>query len=213
MRDIDIVQETLRHHAEDLQEPLEPLFQSLARQRSEARDALIEALHGERYPDLRLRLIEAGRFPAVWEDAEEPGRTVLPGLAARLWKKVRKAGRALGEDSPEADFHETRKRGKDARVAARSVARVLDSGTRKEAKRFARLMDDVVSILGEHQDAVVVRRTVREMAAEHPGDDPVNLVAGRLVERLEQAANENCARFFEAWEKVDRKKRRAWMKV
>ena len=55
-------------------------------------------------------------------DSAGPCREVLPKLVLRMWKKLRKAGRALQPDSAEADFHRVRILAKRARYSAETVA-------------------------------------------------------------------------------------------
>jgi hypothetical protein len=71
----------------------------------------------------------------------------------------------------------------------------------------------VQDVLGEHQDATIACQEIARIAAEHPGDAAFSLAAGRLVERQAIAASMARTEFFKAWQRLDRKKNRRWMKV
>jgi CHAD domain-containing protein len=212
VRDLDVLTERLRRAAGESAEPLGPLFASLAERHAQASETLREALRGERYQRLIDHLAESADRPALLEDACEPSRTALPPLVAAAWSRLRKCGRGLSPEDPDEDFHEVRKRAKRARYTVEAVAGALGEDRAKDARRFTRLVTDVQDVLGEHQDAIVACQEINRLVADRPNDGPFNLAAGRLLERQEHAATEARARFFEVWEKLDRKKVVRWFK-
>jgi CHAD domain-containing protein len=210
VRDLDVLQERLRHAAEELGESFATLFASLAAQHEEARSQLTAALQSDRYKDLLDRLIDGADQPALTEAAAEPCKSVLPGAVETAWKKLAKEARALTPDDPEEAFHEVRIRAKKARYAAEAVTGALGQDG-KSAARFAKRVADVQDVLGTHQDAAVGEELFLSFAAAHPEDGPLNLAIGRLIERQRQEAARCRARFFDVWDKLDSKKNLSWM--
>jgi hypothetical protein len=63
--------------------------------------------------------------------------------------------------------------------------------------------------MGEHQDAVVARRTLRELAL-HASSKDAALVAGRLIEREEERLRRSRRDVPALWRRFERAGRRAW---
>jgi CHAD domain-containing protein len=211
VRDLDVLRDRLKDSAGELAGDLGPLWAGLDARHEAATAALRDHLGSESYRALLARLAEAAHAPRLSAAADGPCREALPPLVADAWKALARRARALEADSPDADYHEARKRAKRARYAAEAVADALGSGDRKRAERFARRVQKLQDVLGEHQDAVVARLEVERVARDHPGDVPFLLAAGRLVERQAAAARAARAEFARAWEGLDRKKLRRWM--
>ena len=210
VRDLDVMQERLRTAGKDLEPHLEALFSELGERHEVARERLMGPLRGRRYVDLLDSLVEAAEAPPLTAAAERPAREVLPPLAKRAWRKAARPGRALEETSPDADFHDVRKRAKQARYAAEAVAPALGKQRGRRAEKFAKRAAGVQDVLGELQDAVVAGETIeRFAAADRPGE--AHLAAGRLLERQHVARAEARDRFAGAWRKLDRKQLRLWM--
>jgi CHAD domain-containing protein len=214
VRDLDVLTGRLRAGADEegTSGSLGPLFDALAARHAAASGALRDALGGERYAALSARLAESPSAVPLGDDAWEPCRDALPPLVDAAWKRLKRAGRALGRDDPDEDFHEVRKRAKRARYAAEAVGGALEPGPSAAAHRFAGRARDVQDVLGEHQDAVVAASLVREQAAAHPDLGPFNLASGLLLARESRAAADSRDRFFDAWDDLDRKKLVRWLK-
>lgn len=213
VRDLDVLKQRLHEAAGDSVEELRPLFDALDARHETASAALRQALSGDRYHALSSRLEAALDRPALDDRAAEPCREALPPLVARAWKSLKKRARALEPSDPDEAFHEVRKRAKRARYAAEAVAEALDSRRERSAHRFAKLAAGVQEVLGAFQDSIIAEREIARVVAEHPGDGPFNLAAGRLLERQACAAGQSRARFFKAWDKLDRKAHRRWFKA
>ena len=211
VRDLDVLLARLRESGQGLEPDLEGLFATLESRREVARERLLGVLRSPRYVTLLDRLVEGASAPPLTAVADAPSRDVLPPLARRAWKRLARAGRGLGEASPDADFHETRKRAKRARYAAEAVAPALGKARGREAKRFAEAAEGVQEVLGELQDSVVARETITAYAAdgEHPRE--VSFAAGRLLERQDQAYSRARHAHADAWRRLDRPRRRDWM--
>jgi inorganic triphosphatase YgiF len=211
VRDLDVLIERLRAESSDLGTELEPLFQTLEERRRQARDALRSALGTARYIELLDRLVEAASSPDLTAAAARPCAEALPPLVRRSWRRLRKAGRALGPESSDEEFHRARVLAKRARYGADAVAPALGAKREKAARKFAVRAADLQDVLGELQDAVVARETIVEVAREQPNAGALNLAAGRLVEREMRRGEAQRDRFPAAWKRLDRKKRRSWM--
>src|SRR2546425_795562 len=155
VRDLDVMLERLHEGAGELEGDLRALFESLERDREKARETLLGALRSARYVDLLERLVEASRSPILLPAAEEPCAKALPPLVARSWRKLASAGRALGPESPDEEFHRVRVLAKRARYGAEAIAPAIGRKRGAEAKKFARRAARLQDLLGELQDSVV----------------------------------------------------------
>jgi len=211
VRDLDVLLARLRRDAGELEPDLAPLFEALERRRFEARAALLAALRSSRYVDLLDHLVEAARSHALAPAAKEPCAQALPPLAARSWRKLRKAAGELRAEAIDADYHRVRVLAKRARYAAEAVAPALGGKPCASAERFAKRAADLQDVLGELQDAVVAHQTIAEVADTHPADRRFAFAAGRLAERELRERERRRAEFPAAWERLDRRKLLRWM--
>lgn len=213
VRDLDVLRERLLRAAGPAQTILAPLFRSLAEEHERASARLREALQGKRYHRLIEQLKQAVVLPPLRAEAGAVRRSELYQLARPAWKTLKKRGRALRPDDPDAAFHDVRKRAKRARYVAEELAAVLDPRRAEGAQRFAEAATRVQDLLGEHQDAVVAAETITRILAVHNDHDaPFNLAADRLLKHQLRAADRSRTRFFKRWKKFDRKKLRRWLK-
>ncbi|TRV72329.1 CYTH and CHAD domain-containing protein [Streptomyces sp. 130] len=159
-----------------------------AAEHDDARGRTTAALDSARYLDL-LRALEAllAAPPLL------PGAAVAPGdELARAVRKDHKrlAGRVAralelppGPDR-DAALHSARKAAKRARYAAEAARPALGRPARKAAKR----LKAVQSLLGDHQDGVVARETLRALAVQaHAAGEP-SFTWGLVYGREEAAA-------------------------
>ena len=133
---------------------------------SQARAALLAELDSDRYLALLDALESLVAGPAL------PGRTAEGseprGARASVRHDLRRARRALraaraarGTADAAVALHRVRKAAKRARYAAEAVAPRVGA----RAERFALRMETVQDLLGAHQDDVVLRARLRELAA------------------------------------------------
>jgi CHAD domain-containing protein len=213
VRDADVLRDRLRESAGELLDDLGPLFQALDQRDRAASAELRESLESQRYHQLLERLTQVSEDPCLGDNACEPCARTLPTLVRKSWKRLREVGRALDLSDSDEEYHRVRKRAKRARYCAEAVAPALGSDSAGAARRFARRANHLQDVLGEHQDAIVACKEVARIAAENPGDAAFLLAAGRLLERQAIAASTARTEFFKAWQRLDRKKDRRWMKV
>jgi CHAD domain-containing protein len=212
VRDLDVLLDRLRREGEDVSPRLRALFDELERRRDEARAALLDDLRSKRYVDLLDRLVEAAHDPRLSDRAQQPSREVLPGLAARSWRKLNQAGRAIDDDSSDEELHRVRVLTKRARYAAEAVAPALAPKTGRGAARFAKRAADVQDVLGELQDSVVASQTIQDFALAHRHKGPLNLATGQMLERESRRRDDARGAFGPAWRKLGRKKLRSWLR-
>ena len=129
----------------------------------------------------------------------------LRDIAAREFKKLRKAVHRLDSVPTDAELHRVRIKTKRARYAAE----LAESGAGKSATRFIRCAKIMQDILGKHQDAVVGEQRVRALFAEAKGQRAA-FTAGRIVERQRQRRDQARAAFWPLWKKINRRGRKAW---
>ncbi|WP_395360593.1 CHAD domain-containing protein [Streptomyces sp. YH02] len=153
-----------------------------------ARRQALAALDSARYLALLGRLDALLADPPLRADAAGDA----PAVLARAVRKDhhRLAGRVEGAlaldpgDERDLALHEARKAAKRARYAADAARPTLG----KPAKRLAKRVKRVQSLLGEHQDAVVARGALRELAIMAHGTGESAFTWGLLYGREEAAA-------------------------
>jgi CHAD domain-containing protein len=209
VRDADVLTERLRRQAADLPEidaaGFAPVLRRLTEEREAARARLVDGMVTARYVALLDDLVAAAAAPLLRAQATKRALDVLPALAGRPWRKLRKAAKALGSHPADDELHRVRIKAKRARYAVEAVAPVVG----KEAARLARAIARLQDVLGGHHDAVVAEAWLRQ-AVE--GADPRQALAlGELVAAERAAARNDRDRFRPAWKKANRKKLRVWL--
>jgi CHAD domain-containing protein len=204
-RDVDVLREYLQAELATLPPPERGagrrLLTLLGETRARARRQLLDQLDdGRRYFGVLDRLGDFVDEPPV-VDAD----LSLRDLAAREFKKLRKVVEALPDDPSDAELHRLRIKTKRARYVAELAAPVVG----RPAARFARKARKLQDALGDHRDAVVAERSLRELLAVSRGRQAA-FVVGRLAER--QRARRRAARKAIAgdWRKLERRGRKAW---
>lgn len=212
VRDLDVLIENVSGEAQ-AHPKLKPVVTALEQRREAGRAELAEALSSQRYVELIAAV--RGLSESDWTTDESRGTCgeVMPQLVLTDWRKLKKAARKLDHDSPEPDFHRVRILAKRARYAADTVNSFTDSSTRKRLRDFARQVEGVQTVLGEHQDAAVAAQTLLAAAAQFETDGALSLELGRLVERENQRAREKRDEFFGVWRELDKKKHLRWSRA
>ena len=184
------------------------LLQRLVDTAVDARRHVVGALSSDRYVALLDALVDATREPRFVGQppgmAERAAKPIIIDLVDKPWRRLSRSVDALRPDSPDAAFHQVRIRAKRARYAAEAVAPLYGS----EARRFAKRLADVQSVLGDHQDTTVAEAWLRQTAKAMPS---VRLVVGELValERLERVRLRD--QFKVVWKKASPRKLRKWL--
>jgi CHAD domain-containing protein len=202
VRDLDVLLLTLRADAEALgvedRTAARSLLSELSGERALARRGLEQVLATRRYLTLLARLEEAGQEPR-WAGAEQP----VEELAAKEFRRLAKAARALGKHPSDERLHRTRIRAKRARYAAE----VAEPAVGKPARRLIERARELQDVTGAHQDAVVAEQKLRELAEKEPA---TAFVAGRLVERQRERRHDARRKIAPVWKRLERAGRKAW---
>lgn len=175
-----------------------------------ARAEVQTALGSARYFALLDELDKLLAVPPSGPEAKRPSSEVLPAAVGRSYRRAARRMRRAGHTPPgprqDAALHEARKAVKRTRYAAEAVIPV--SG--KPARRLARRMKRVQSVLGEHQDAVIAGEVARQlgMSAHLAGE---NAFSYGLLHELEADGRARLrAQAGKAWRKASRRKYRDW---
>lgn len=176
-----------------------------------AHDRVLAELDGERYHQLVASLDDLVTAPPFTERAAAPAGKALPRLVARSFDEVRElvedaAARPVGPEREEL-LHDARKAAKATRYAAESVDRVFG----QDATDFAQAVEAVQQALGEHQDSVLTRQRLRELALSTSSTEAAFLY-GRLHALEEARAEESEQHFDEAWKAARRKPLHRWLR-
>ena len=206
-RDAEVLRDRLVNAiAEEDRERLGPLGDSAEAEMSKAyraaHDELLQALDSERYHRLVLALDELHASPPLTGKAGQPAAQVLPRSAERAYARVSGLVEAIHTTPPgderERHLHEARKAAKKARYAGETMAEFFG----KPATRFASAMEQIQTELGEHQDSVVMRTRIAQLAEEAT---PAAAFAYGRLHALEQARAERAEETFWAKEPQLRK--------
>lgn len=212
-RDVEVLRKRVSHtaHSDPLSElpagPLARLDVLLERQQDDARRQVMEALRSPRYTELLRQLVAAAEETPTTGAAEGPASVMLPPLVAVAWGQLVKRVGKLEPLDPDDPWHRARILAKRARYAAEAVAPALGKDARKLASTAAGLQET----LGEHQDAAVAADAMLALAAEHPKDGALGLVAGRLAERERAAVHANREDFPALWKRSRKEARTGWL--
>jgi triphosphatase len=216
VRDVDVqlghLEAWISEAAPQDREPLAALGTVLEGQRAKARKAMLRVLDSRRYA--RLIASFAGflrKGPSRRAaGARQPITEAAPGLLRRPYRKVRKLGDALTEESSGEEFHELRKKGKRLRYALEFLSEIYG----KPIKEFVEPLKDLQDVLGDHQDAEVATSHLRELGTTRGRGRRLPpetvFVMGGISHRYELRARELGAEYPEAYRKAVRKK---WKKI
>ncbi len=204
VRDLDVLLDHLRGEIGDL-EPEDRraagrFLRLLEQERGAARTAMLEAMSSARYADLLSRLEAAAVAPRA-----QAADVSLQDIAAKEFRKLRKAVRALDPDPSDEALHAVRIRGKRARYAAELAEGVVG----KPARRFVQDAKSFQDVIGEHQDAVVAEERLRGLLDRVEGA-AAHFAAGQIVERERERRRAARAAFPEAWKRLEKSGKRAW---
>jgi CHAD domain-containing protein len=179
--------------------------------RAKARRAALRALNSERYVTLLDDLERLLNDPPLTAAAGRPADDGLPKAVAQAYRRVRKRMRRAHHVPPGRDLevalHEARKAAKRARYAAE----VLRPVTGRQARRFARRMKRLQSVLGEHQDAVITRQCLRDLAVRAALADENAFAYGVMYEAEATRARQLQDQAWQVWKKASAARYRLWL--
>jgi CHAD domain-containing protein len=155
---------------------------------SGARGRLLGVLDSRRYLALLDTVDALIADPPLLKAAGKEARTPIAKAVRKDFRKVsalieQAADLETGTDRDVA-LHEARKKAKRTRYAAEAAGPVLG----KPAKTMVKSMKALQNLLGEHQDSVMARQTLRELSAVAHAAGESAFSYGVLHEREEQRA-------------------------
>ncbi|MBK3575794.1 CYTH and CHAD domain-containing protein [Streptomyces sp. MBT65] len=170
--------------------------------RGGSRSRLIGVLDSERYLTLLDTLDALVAEPPLLKDAAGAPEKVIGKAVRKDFGKVSALVEEAIEAPPGADrdlaLHEARKKAKRTRYAAEAATPALGG----PARALAKSMKSLTSLLGEHQDSVMVRVTLRELSAVAHAAGESSFTYGVLYGREEQRAAAVEAALPEAWAEI-----------
>ncbi|MGW2086025.1 CYTH and CHAD domain-containing protein [Streptomyces sp. NPDC001880] len=177
--------------------------------RGGSRRRTVAVLDGKRYLALLESLDALLAAPPLLPGASRAPGKALPRAVLKEYRRLAaRVGHALelppGHDRDVA-LHEARKAAKRARYAAEAARPALGG----PAKRFAKRMKAVQSLLGDHQDSVVAREALRTLAAQAHAAQESAFTWGLLYGREEAAAADRERELPRVWERASRAELRA----
>jgi CHAD domain-containing protein len=182
-----------------------------APRRAAAFAELIEALDSPRYARLRAELDRLTLEPPLGPQAAAPARDVLPAAVQRVYrqadKRMRRARHTPVGPAQDAALHQARKSARRARYAAE----VAGPAVGRPARRFARQMKKVQSVLGDHQDTVLARPQSRDLGigAHLAGENAFTY--GLLYQNQTHRAERLRAQARRTWNRAARPRYRRWL--
>jgi CHAD domain-containing protein len=164
----------------------------------EGRARALAAVESERY----FRLLDAlddlvAQPPLTVDDrkAKKQINGVLDHDYRRMRKAVRRANAAETDAEQDHELHEVRKAAKRLRYAAESAVPVLGD----EASTLAARAEEIQEILGEHQDSVVSRELLHQLALEVYADGGNTFTYGILHATETTRGARSRESFLELW--------------
>ncbi|SHK15661.1 CHAD domain-containing protein [Pseudonocardia thermophila] len=184
-----------------------------ARIESEAAAAALAVLDGPEYAQLRERLDRLVADPPLRGRAGRSAKKELPRHVAEQERRfAARVAHALDPElSPErraAALHAARKAGKRLRY----VAEVARPAVGRPAKRHARAVERIQQAIGEHQDTVVARATLRSLGALAHVENENGFAFGVLHGRAEARAAAVEAQLPGLWTAASRSELLRWLR-
>ncbi|GAA3395673.1 CYTH and CHAD domain-containing protein [Streptomyces roseoviridis] len=207
-RDEEVLQERLAARLDALPDtlrlgPVHARLRIRGTSRAEAaRRTALAALDSERHLALLDRLAALLADPPLRKAAGHDAAEVLARAVRKDFDRLsHRIDRALALDpGPDRDLalHEARKAAKRARYAGEAARPTLG----KPAKRFTRRVKAVQSCLGDHQDSVVTREALRELAVRAHAAGESAFTWGVLYGREAAAGEARQRELPELWERA-----------
>lgn len=204
VRDLDVLLENLHQEVATLSPSDRQIFRRLLARleadRSKARGTMLETLRSPRYLELTVKFDEMIEAPPLLVSGFS-----LAELAAREFRKLRRAVNALEASSTDEEWHELRIKAKRARYAAE----LAEGSVGKLATRFLRQIKKLQDLLGSHQDSSVAESRLRELLHNSRSIKSAFTV-GQIVERLRSRRDQLRTQFPDVWRKVKKRGKEAW---
>ncbi|MDC0773827.1 CYTH and CHAD domain-containing protein [Streptomyces sp. HD] len=167
-----------------------------------SRRRLINVLDGKRYLDLLETLDALIADPPLLEAAGGKPEKVIRKAVRKDFSKVSGLVEQALELEPgherDLGLHEARKKAKRARYSAESAVRALGD----PASGLVKSMKSLQNLLGDHQDSVMTREALRDLARQAHGAGEPSFTYGLLYGREERRAAEDEAELPGLWRDI-----------
>lgn len=203
VRDGEVLVERLTVTAAAVSNPIDAeivewIHQRLTDETERARAVLLESLQGRVFEQLVADLLRLRSSGLVMVPAEARLADVLEELNERAWRKVARLARSLPEAAADEDLHRLRILAKRSRYLSEASEPVLG----KPAARRVKAAESIQSLLGEHQDSVVLSAIVADL----PRPTPAHSVAIDGLLAAETDARVRLRRqWHRLWRRIDRR--------
>jgi CHAD domain-containing protein len=172
----------------------------------------IETLDSERYLQLHQAIDKLLADPPLTRRAGRAAHKELPRAARKAWRRTAArmtTARGATADSQRAEaLHETRKAAKRLRYTV-EIAR---PAVGKPAKRMRRDLKHLHTVLGEHQDAIMVCPLLRELAAHAQIEGGNGFAYGILHSQQQARASQAEQQLPAAWRELRRPRNLKWLR-
>ncbi|MGY1810103.1 CHAD domain-containing protein [Blastococcus sp. SYSU D00669] len=210
-RDAEVMRDRVREAVDDRGAGTGAALAELDAAYRAAHDRVLAALDSDRYHRILVTLQELVDRPPLRKPARARATATLPELVAHSYARVRryvdKAQTVPAGPEQEELWHDARKAAKQSRYAAESVAPVFGS----DATAFAAAMEAVQEALGEHQDSVLTRDRLHDLAVNASSTE-VAFLYGRLHAQEEARGVQSHEHFAAAWGAAGRKSLHRWLR-
>jgi CHAD domain-containing protein len=194
VRDLDVLAEHMQGELESLDPAdragADVLAARLESERASARRNLLDALDGDSYQVLLARLRMRPRLAA------DVTSVPLERIAHKAYRRLVRAVEHLGPAPDDGAVHRLRIKLKRARYAA-ELSAIADG----KQDRFLKRARELQTLLGEHQDAVIAERRLRELSVMG-NSTAAAFVAGRLAERQRERRERVATQLPKAWKRL-----------
>ncbi len=187
------------------------LDRDLADRYKDAHRKAVESMQSARYRALLERLDGLVSSPPWTKRASKPSRAVLPARLRRDWKRLARRFHAL-DDTVDPDdlalrLHQVRKAAKRLRYGAEALIPAYG----KRASRLAKAAKKIQTVLGHHQDSVMVQRYLRSITSSAAPNAEAAFALGVVYAR-EDTDRQGALRSLDtAWFTASDKKLRRWL--
>jgi CHAD domain-containing protein len=216
-RDTEVIEERLTGVLDGLPDELvmgpvaAHVTRILQRRRAEGQATAMAALDSDRYLALHDAIDRLLQDPPLTTRAANQARGELARQMGRSWRRLDKRMRTAESldagHERDLELHETRKAGKRLRYAGE----LAQPEVGKKAKRLKRQAKKVHKLLGDHQDAVVARPVIRELAAQAHLDGGNGFTYGILHELETRRADHAEQELPVAWKQLSKPKNIKWL--
>lgn len=187
------------------------LTRSFERRQADARGVCLAALDSDRYLALHDRIDALLTDPPFTARASRKAKRELPNSVRRAYRRVESrmatAQRQPSGEERDRALHETRKAAKRLRYATEAARPAAG----KPAARLRKRLKSVQDLLGEHQDTVVSRPVLRELAAQAHLEGGNGFTYGLLYAAETTGAERAENDLPVAWKRMRKRKNTAWL--